>query len=75
MDKDILIGILGDDPVYMAAHCAQGYAKLAGRCVSLAESTMTIFTGEKGVWEEGECAEDEMAMENYHRRRHEQGCE
>jgi hypothetical protein len=68
MDEDILIGILGDDPVHMAA---QGYAKLAGSSVSLAESTLTIFTGEKRGWEEGECAEDEMAMENYHRRRHE----
>jgi hypothetical protein len=36
MDDDSLIGILGDDPVHMAA---QGYAKLAGSCVGLAEST------------------------------------
>jgi hypothetical protein len=65
---DALIGILGNDPVHMAA---QGYAKLAGSCVSLAESTMTIFTGEKRGWEEGECKEDKLAMENFHRRRHE----
>ncbi len=32
---------------------------------------MTLFTGEKRGWEEGESEEDEMAMENYHRRRHE----
>jgi hypothetical protein len=68
MDEDALIGILGDDPVHMAR---QGYVNLAGSCVSLAESAMTIFTGEKRGWEEGECEEDELAMENYHRRRHE----
>jgi hypothetical protein len=65
MNEDTLIGILGDDPVLMAA---QGYVKLAGSCVGLAESCSTLFTGEKRGWEE---EEDEMAMENYHRRRHE----
>ena len=30
---------------------------------------MTIFTGEKRGWEDED--EDETAMENYHRRRHE----
>jgi len=52
--------------VHMAA---QGYAKLAGSCVGLAESCSTLFTGEKRGWEEED--EEEMAMENYHRRRHE----
>jgi hypothetical protein len=33
--------------VHMAAH---GYAKLAGSCVGLAESCMTLFTGEKRGW-------------------------
>jgi hypothetical protein len=65
MNEDTLIGILGDDPVHMAA---QGYAKLAGSSVGLAESCSTLFTGEKRGWEE---EEDEMAMENYHHRRHE----
>jgi hypothetical protein len=71
MDEDALISILGDDPVHMAA---QGYAKLASSCINLAESTMTIFTGEKRGWEEGECEgedEEDMAIGNYHRRRHE----
>ncbi len=68
MNEDTLIGILGDDPVHMATH---GYAKLAGSCVGLAESCMTLFTGQKRGWEEGESEEDETAMENYHRRRHE----
>jgi hypothetical protein len=66
MNEDTLIGILGDDPVHMAA---QGYTKLAGSCVGLAESCSTLFTGEKRGWEEED--EEEMAMENYHRRRHE----
>jgi hypothetical protein len=44
MDEDALISILGDDPVHMVA---QGYAKLEGSCINLAESTMTIFTGRR----------------------------
>ncbi len=68
MDEDTLISVLGDDPVHMAE---QGYGKLAGCCINLAESNMTIFTGEKRGWEDEEGEEDEMAMQNYHRRRHE----
>ncbi len=65
---DTLISILGDDPVRMAG---QGYGKLAVSCINLAESNMTIFTGEKRGWEDDEGEEDEMAMQNYHRRRQE----
>ncbi len=68
MNEDTLIGILGDDPVHMAT---QGYAKLAGSCVGLAESCMTLFTGEKRGWEAGGSEEEETVTENYHRRRHE----
>jgi hypothetical protein len=67
MDEDTLISIVGDDPVHMAA---QGYAKLAVSCINLAESNMTIFTGEKRGWEDEE-DEEEMATQNYHRKRHE----
>jgi hypothetical protein len=66
MEEDTLISLLGDDPVHMAA---QGYGKLAVSCIGLAESSMTIFMGEKRGWEDED--EDETSMENYHRRRHE----
>jgi hypothetical protein len=68
MDEETLISMLGDVPVHMAA---QGYGKLAVSCISLAESNMMVFTGEKRGWEDEEGDEDEMAMENYHRWRHE----
>jgi hypothetical protein len=44
-------------------HLTQASEKVKSSC------SMTIFTGEKRGWEDED--EDETAMENYHRRRHE----
>jgi hypothetical protein len=68
MDKDELIGLLGEHPVHMSS---EGYNKLAESIISMVERPGALFSGEKREREEAESEAEAEVVCGWHRKNHE----